>query len=271
MLVLLCGLPSPVFSATDQSDNGATVVEARGTVLKELLIDRKKQTRSQPEPVKINEVLPEGTLVTTGKRSWAQLRWRHVTVRCWADSAFAITPGLRTVHMQRGEILFDLYKKRREKSAETIWTPYCHARFRSTTAIVQDVGGFATLVTPLEGTPSLSDNDNSKNAIKLQMGGTTACAKPGLNDTQKAELEEALGRMGVKQRKIEGRHRFNNAELVIYQIDDPCALSNHPLMGKRFPALQNQQFVNESLKKLRLGQTKIDKYFEVMPDGDDAP
>lgn len=138
-------------SASADNERTARLTEKHGDVYKRGFIDWNREEWGDPAPARLGDHLSEGMQVGTGEKSWAQLTWKNVSARAWENSIYAIAPNQRLVYLMGGEMLFQLDKKRKDKSAYFVWTKLLQARMRGTTALVQADKDVAR-VTVLEGT-----------------------------------------------------------------------------------------------------------------------
>lgn len=135
-----------------ENDRTAKLTEKHGDVYKRGFVDWNRDEWGDPAPAHLGEHLAEGMQLGTGNKSWAQLTWKNVSARAWENSVYAIAPNQRLVYLMGGEMLFQLDKKRKDKTAAYyVWTKLLQARMRGTTALVQADKDVAR-VTVLEGT-----------------------------------------------------------------------------------------------------------------------
>lgn len=154
-------LISPVDSANITSDAGAILTDVHRRVNKRCYIDLARHTWGEPTPGRIGDLLPEGTQVGTGNKSWAQISWPKVTTRIWEDSVVSIAPNKKIVYLLNGEMLFNLDKKHKVSESFEVWTKLLSARVHGTTFITQSTADFSR-VTVLEGSLDVTNKlDNS--------------------------------------------------------------------------------------------------------------
>lgn len=146
----------------------ARLTETKGDVYRRGFVDWNRETWGDPVPAKVGDKLMEGMQVGTGEKSWAELTWRHVTSRAWEKSVYAIAPNQRLVYLFGGEMLFNLDKKRKDKSEYVIWTNLLQARLRGTTVLVQATEK-ASRLTVLEGTVDVL-NRSDHSVVRLTPG-----------------------------------------------------------------------------------------------------
>lgn len=176
MAVWLCVQPAIVMAASttpnapgaQQIEQAAQLTEAKGHVYKRGFVDWSKETWGEPEPAKKGDKLHEGMQVGTGDKSWAQLSWRHVNARAWANSVYAVAPNQRLVYLLNGEMLFQLDKNRKDKSAYMVWTNLIQARIRGTTVLLQSTGNVSR-VSVLEGTVDVM-NRRDHSVVRITPG-----------------------------------------------------------------------------------------------------
>ena len=164
MLVATC---FPAYAVpSDGITTSAQLTEAKGSIYKRGFIDWSREQWGDPQNAKVGDVLTEGMQLGTGDKSYAQLAWKHITTRAWANSVYAIAPNQRLVYLLGGEMLFHLDKHRPDKDDYCVWTNLLQARIRGTTVLFQSAGDVSR-VTVLEGTVDvLNRTDNSVVRIK---------------------------------------------------------------------------------------------------------
>ncbi|MBY0549646.1 MAG: FecR domain-containing protein [Candidatus Obscuribacterales bacterium] len=150
-LLVLTSLTTGLVARAD-NDRTAKLTEKHGDVYKRGFVDWNREEWGDPAPAHLGDHLAEGMQLGTGNQSWAQLTWKNVSARAWENSVYAIAPNQRLVYLMGGEMLFQLDKKRKDKTAAYyVWTKLLQARMRGTTALVQANNDVAR-VTVLEGT-----------------------------------------------------------------------------------------------------------------------
>ena len=170
LLMAICMVHQPgcAMPADPAAAEAAKLTEAHGETFKRGFVDWTKETWGEPEPAKKGDRLHEGMQLGTGKKSWAQVSWPHVTTRAWADSVFAVAPNQRLVFLMNGEMLFNLSKHRKDKRDFIVWTKVLQARIRGTTVLVQSIGNRSRL-TVLEGTVDAM-NRLDRSVVRLTPG-----------------------------------------------------------------------------------------------------
>lgn len=146
----------------------ARLTETKGEVYRRGFVDWNREQWEDPVPAKVGDKLVEGMQIGTGAKSWAELTWHHVTSRAWEKSVYAIAPNQRLVYLFGGEMLFNLDKKRKDKSEYVIWTNLLQARLRGTTVLVQATQK-ASRLTVLEGTVDVL-NRSDYSVVRLTPG-----------------------------------------------------------------------------------------------------
>jgi hypothetical protein len=127
----------PVGDATSIPANNALLVRATGDVRKADMIDESRELIGEPRPAKVNDLLPEGSVLGTGKNSWAEVKWTSVVSRIWQDTVIQIRPSKRLVFLQEGSLRFQLKKDRPDKAPYDIRTKVLQARVHGTTVYVE--------------------------------------------------------------------------------------------------------------------------------------
>lgn len=163
VLALSCSvhLIAAVYSANVTSDSGAILTEVYNQVSKRGFIDWTRHIWGEPSQGRIGDLLPEGTQVGTGDKSWAQISWPKSTARIWEDTVVSIAPNKRIVYLLNGEMLFVLDKNHKVSENVEIWTKLLQARVHGTTILVQSSSDFCRIAV-LEGNLDVSNRlDNS--------------------------------------------------------------------------------------------------------------
>lgn len=122
-------------SGSSLPTNDAVCTRLYGHVRKAEL-DEKKQAMLLPKECKTGDRLPEGTLVETGIRSGAELKWSYVITRIYERSLVRIQPNMRQVFLQQGTLLFRLQKNRPDTDIYLLETKLLQARIHGTTVKV---------------------------------------------------------------------------------------------------------------------------------------
>lgn len=150
-------------------ENSATLTEAKGTVLKSEVADWTQTiNRTDMQPAHIGDKLHEGMQVATAEKSYAQLQWKDVTARAWANSVYSLAPNRRLVYLQSGQLIFCLDKHRKDKREYFLQTNLVQARIRGTTVFCQ-TDGKKTQISVLEGTIDVLDR-RDKSVVRLTPG-----------------------------------------------------------------------------------------------------
>lgn len=138
------------YSNSITGDEGAVLTDVHNKVDKRVKVGIDKDLWGDVLPGKLGDLLPEGTQVATGNRSWAQISWPLVTTRIWEESVVAIAPNKKIVHLRDGELLFNLDKRHKVSENCEVWTKLIQARVHGTTFIMQSTSDFSR-VAVLEG------------------------------------------------------------------------------------------------------------------------
>ncbi len=127
----------PVGDTTSLPANHALLMRAAGEVIKADMIDESKELLGEPQPAKVNDLLAEGSVLGTGKNSWAEIKWASVVSRIWQQTVIQIRPSKRSVFLQEGSLRFQLKKDRPDKAPYDIRTKVLQARVHGTTVYVE--------------------------------------------------------------------------------------------------------------------------------------
>lgn len=127
----------PVGDASSIPANHALLMRAAGQVMKADMVDESRSLLGEPQPAKVNDLLPEGSVLGTGKNSWAEIKWTSVVSRIWQDTVIQIKPCKRSVYLQEGSLRFQLKKDRPDKAPYDITTKVLQARVHGTTVYVE--------------------------------------------------------------------------------------------------------------------------------------
>ncbi|MBX9685511.1 MAG: FecR family protein [Candidatus Obscuribacterales bacterium] len=265
--------------ARPKSDGHATLSESHGTVMKRGFLDWKKELWEDPSPAKRGDKLDEGMQVATGDKSWAQISWPYVTSRAWSNSVYAIAPNQRLAYLVGGEVLYQLDKKRKDKSEYVIWTKLVQARLRGTTVLVQASPG-KTKITVLEGVVDAM-NRTDRSVVRLTPGVVYEVSEPEHLSTAQALVEnvkaEAVSRSsGSNSAGKAASHSDaqNNIAMpglapvalfetrqtsTVLSLVDPNALLAHPLLSVFNELLPSISLVKNVLSSLNSDLLKITK------------
>jgi hypothetical protein len=237
----------------------AKLTEAHGNIFKRGFIDWTKETWADPEPAIIGDALHEGMQIGTGDKSWAQVTWPNVTTRAWSNTVFAIAPNQKLVYLIGGEMLFNLKKERKDKSAYLIWTKTLQARIRGTTVLVQALPT-SSKITVLEGTIDVM-NRIDHSLVRLTPGCVLEIKTPEENPQEKRQASETKK---ISLQKSSPKALFSS-EKSFTEITsaDPDALANHPLVVGFESKLESKPLVDDSLEEMpRLATQETDKDFD---------
>jgi hypothetical protein len=168
-LALSCALGTiAAVKSANITDSGAILTEVHNQVSKRSFVDWTRHIWGEPCQGKLGDLLPEGTQLGTGDRSWAQISWPRITTRIWEDSVVAIAPNKKIVYLLNGEMLFILDKNHKVSENIEIWTKLLQARVHGTTILVQSTSDFCR-VAVLEGNLDVTNRlDNS--VVHLEPG-----------------------------------------------------------------------------------------------------
>jgi len=246
---LLISNPSVAIAAGTKSlaPNEARLTEAHGDVHKRAFSDWTRESMSEPSPAAIGEVLHEGMQIGTGDRSWAQLSWRHLSARAWANSIYSIAPNQRLVYLVGGEMLYQLDKNRKDKSAYYVWTNLLQARIRGTTVLFQATKE-TSRITVLEGTVEVL-NKVDRSVVTLSPG---VVYEISLKPKDRNSVTEGIPSSPLPQAQTTELTRITSSTSQMWSVFDtskshstisaidPTAIMNHPLLqdlGAPLPSL----------------------------------
>ncbi|MBX9570284.1 MAG: FecR domain-containing protein [Candidatus Obscuribacterales bacterium] len=236
--------------------NTATLVEARGDVFKRGFIDWNREQWEDPSPAKKGDRLQEGMQLGTGDKSWAQLSWRNVTARAWANSIYAVAPNQRLVYLLGGEMLYHLDKHRKDKSPYYVWTKLVQARVRGTTILFQNTEN-STRVTVLEGCVDVL-NRTDRSVVRITPGvvyevkdlsaGSKAGANSGALGAVSTNVASTVSNVALAAKPVT---LFQTQKTVtsIYALNPTSALS-HPLLTGFQSPLSSLPLVQNTLTPL---------------------
>jgi hypothetical protein len=161
LIVLINIIISPTSASTITAESCAVLTDAHNHVEKRAFIDWSRHVWGEPSKAITGDLLPEGTQLGTGDKSWAQISWPKVTTRIWEDSVVAIAPNKRIVYLLDGEMLFNLDKNHKVSENCEIWTKLLQAKVHGTTFIAQSTADFCR-ISVLEGSLDITNRtDNS--------------------------------------------------------------------------------------------------------------
>lgn len=233
----------------------ATLVEARGDVFKRGFIDWNREQWEDPSPAKKGDRLNEGMQLGTGDKSWAQLSWRNVTARAWANSIYAVAPNQRLVYLLGGEMLYHLDKHRKDKSPYYVWTKLVQARVRGTTILFQNTAD-STRVTVLEGCVDVL-NRTDRSVVRITPGvvyevkdlsGGAAAKKSTFTGTN-SNVSSSISNVSLASAKPVALFQTQKTATSIYTLN-PTAALNHPLLTGFQSPLSSLPLVQNTLTPL---------------------
>jgi hypothetical protein len=279
LLLLLAGTVT-VGSAFANDDRTAKLTEKHGDVYKRGFVDWNREEWGAPAPARLGDHVAEGMQVGTGNKSWAQLTWKNVSARAWENSIYAVAPNQRLVYLMGGEMLFQLDKKRKDKSNYYVWTKLLQARMRGTTALVQADGNVAR-VTVLEGTIDVL-NRVDHSLVRLQPGvvyeirsrdsqsyGTNSAinqAMPSISAAKGTASATVSNTASSSGRSISGITVSGQPALPLFDSGstltsvlplDPGAAMAHPLLQSFTSPLASLGLISSSLSGLPAGLSSV--------------
>lgn len=102
-------------------------------------------------PPKEGDLIAPGSVISTGRSSWAELKWHDCVVRIWQDTIWEFLPKKRELFLHCGSMRFQLRHERVDKRAYRVRTPSLMSLIRGTT-IYADVRKDCERISVLEGT-----------------------------------------------------------------------------------------------------------------------
>lgn len=284
-LSILAGLSSagPAIASSMESDIEAKITEARGDVFKRDFADEAKEKFAEPMPAKRGDRLKEGMQVGTGDKSWAQLQWKYISARAWANSLYAIAPNQRLVYLTGGEMLYQLNKHRKDKNDYFVWTKLIQARIRGTTVLFQTTAD-TTRVTVLEGCIDVM-NRTDRSIVRLKPGvvyevkelhpeantssAATAVSSNMASTTSSISAGSFAGQVSISPTDFLHSIALNKvAPVQLFEtkltistlyLANPQSLLSHPLLTVFELPLASLDIINNSLGSLL---PKIDNLFD---------
>ncbi|MBY0550875.1 MAG: FecR family protein [Candidatus Obscuribacterales bacterium] len=247
----------PVGDTASIPSNSALLKQAVGSVMRAEMIDESKQLLGEAMPAKVNDLLSEGSVIGTGARSWAELKWTSVTSRIWQNSVVQIRPSKRSVYLQEGGLTFNLKKDRPDKAPYDIRTKVLQARIHGTTVQVLAHGNVEK-ISVLEGNIDVRNLQNGSVVhltpgvvYEVQVRGVIKTTSPTYNlfnnkpGTSKAEpvgeLPGATGRsiaeapeIRLNPRRGELIFQDSHTRALAYTANSKAILE-HPLIGGSNP------------------------------------
>lgn len=246
----------PVGEASSIPANSALLRQAVGSVMRAEMVDESKQLLGEAMPAKVNDLLPEGSVIGTGARSWAELKWTSVTSRIWQNSVVQIRPSKRSVYLQEGGLTFNLKKDRPDKAPYDIRTKVLQARIHGTTVQVLAQGNVEK-ISVLEGnidvrnlqngsvvhlTPGVVYEVQVRGVIKNNAPNYNLFNKTGTNKAEPvSELPGASGRsiaeapeFRLNPRRGELIFQDSHTRALAYTVNSKAILE-HPLIGGSNP------------------------------------
>jgi hypothetical protein len=235
-------------AASSVAPSTALLTEAHGNVFKRDFTDWTRETMSDPIPAAVGDTLHEGMQVGTGDKSWAQLKWRNMCARAWANSVYAIAPNQRLVYLVGGEMLYQLDKNRKDKSNYFVWTNLLQARIRGTTVLFQATKE-KSRITVLEGTVEVF-NKVDRSVVTLTPGVVyeVAMKKGAETPAGTAPAAAAQELTNISSSKSQSVPVFDTAKTISsVTAVDPAAVLSHPLLTSFDTPLASLPLVNTAM------------------------
>lgn len=252
---MLTAFPALASAKASAAPTDARLTEAHGAVYKRTFTDWTREALGDPQTAVVGDVLHEGMQVGTGDRSWAQLSWQHLNARAWANSVYAISPNRRLVYLVGGELLYQLDKNRKDKSAYFVWTNLLQARIRGTTVLFQATKT-TSRITVLEGTVEVL-NKVDRSVVTLKPGVVyEISAKPqaGAPDKVSSSSPDAPTPVltTISQAASPVVPVFETAKTIASVASiDPLAVMNHPLIRNFETPLPSLPLVRDAMTNVQ--------------------
>lgn len=224
LTMVLSQFPANAAPSSTMASTDAKLTEAHGSVYKRDFIDWTRESLAVPEPASVGDVLHEGMQLGTRQKSWAQICWKHLTTRAWENSIYAIAPNQRLVYLVSGEMLYQLDKNRKDKSAYFVWTNLLQARIRGTTVLFQATKNVSR-ITVLEGTVEVL-NKVDKSTVTLKPGVVYEIAT---NDGVTTSSTTSLTNVTSAASPMVPIFSTSKTRASISAVD-PMSVLNHPLI-----------------------------------------
>lgn len=263
---MLSHIPAYARSTPDLAPTDAKLTEAHGDVYKRVFIDWTKEALGDPSPASVGEILHEGMQIGTGEKSWAQVQWRHMSARAWANSVYAIAPNQRLVYLVSGEMLYQLDKNRKDKSPYFVWTNLLQARIRGTTVLFQATKSVSR-ITVLEGTVEVL-NKVDRSVVTLSPGVVYEVSSKTDSPT---DVTNALPNISLNTSKpvpiFETSKTVSSASAL-----DPAVALNHPLLREFESPLSSLPLITDALSGIQsrlenVGKNLTSTITEILHDG----
>jgi hypothetical protein len=264
--LILSQLPAVSAPVSSSAPTDAKLTEAHGHVFKRDFVDWTKESLSDPSPASVGEIVHEGMQIGTGDKSWAQLQWRHLSARAWANSVYAVAPNQRLVYLVGGEMLYQLDKNREDKSPYYVWTNLLQARIRGTTVLFQATKSVSR-ITVLEGTVEVL-NKVDRSVVTLTPGVVYEIAA---KNSPATENHDGLTNISLESSKptpiFETTKTIASASAI-----DPMAAMNHPLIREFESPLSSLPLVTDALSSVQgrlenAGKNLIGTVTDILHDG----
>lgn len=259
----------PVGDAASIPANHALLRQAMGTVMRAEKVDESKQALGEALPAKVNDLLPEGSVIATGARSFAELKWTSVTSRIWQNTVVQIRPSKRSVYLQQGGLVFNLKKDRPDKAPYDIRTKVLQARIHGTTVQVIALKNVEK-ISVLEGNIDVRNLQNGS-VVHLTPGVVYEVQVRGVIKTDLPnfkllpEKSEASGNPNISEcpdirlnpSKGELIFQDSHTRALAYTVSAKAVLE-HPLIGgaNRIPSYD---LIDEAMSKLPEGSAEANK------------
>lgn len=266
---MLSHIPAYARSTPELAPTDAKLTEAHGDVYKRAFIDWTKEALGDPSPASVGEILHEGMQIGTGEKSWAQVQWRHMSARAWANSVYAIAPNQRLVYLVSGEMLYQLDKNRKEKSPYFVWTNLLQARIRGTTVLFQATKTVSR-ITVLEGTVEVL-NKIDRSVVTLSPGVVYEVSSKADKTDSPTDVTNSLTNISLNTSKpvpiFETSKTVSTASAL-----DPAVALHHPLLSEFESPLSSLPLITDALSGIQsrlenVGKNLASAITDILHDG----
>lgn len=246
-IMMLSHIPAFAGTPSATAPTDALLTEAHGNVYKRTFTDWTKEAMGDPSPASVGEVLHEGMQVGTGEKSWAQLQWRHVSARAWANSVYAISPNQRLVYLIGGEMLYQLDKNRGDHNPYYVWTNLLQARIRGTTVMFQATKT-KSRITVLEGTVEVL-NKVDRSVVTITPGTVYEVSTKSGTQTQ-TDSKDDLTNLGVPTAKATPIFETSKTIASVTPID-PTVVMTHPLLRDFETPIPSLPLISDAMSSIQ--------------------
>ncbi len=281
--VLAAGNATPVrnTSATVMPVAAASVHQLGGDVTKAATINQASEELGAFTKCSVNDMLPEGTVVKTGRSSWVALNWNNITTtRLWENTVARIYPTTRTVCLGSGALI--LRKKLNNKDTYIIETKRLQARIHGTTVriLIDDVKGEDVILVEECHLPVEVYNKINGSRVQLTPGiELHVSGKITNNDNRFKFLSSEIQSINSIASQPQPDLRLNpkrgelifqdkNSSMVAYTANSKAVLSDPLTVGNgTVPPIESIDLIKETMKKVPSSDGLIGNMFDAVANG----